>query len=132
MREKNIHNGFTLIEMLIVVIIIGIFMAISMPLLLKTIEAGKVGEAKSNLILIRTSQKDYYLDNGVFTSNLSQLNIENPNNITANYFNYSINSANSTDFLATAARKSNAPGPYNTYFFNISKNGTISTNSPFR
>ncbi|MBU0759985.1 MAG: type II secretion system GspH family protein [Candidatus Omnitrophica bacterium] len=130
LRKKMFGTGFTLTELLIVVIILGILATLALPMLVKTIEKAKIGEAISNLNLIRTGQKIYFLEYSAFTSNLDRLNIEDPNDATSSYFDYSIPSADSSDFTGRAQRKSNAPGPYDTYYYDIQKGGTITSNGP--
>lgn len=119
--------GFTLTELLIVIIIISIVAVLALPMLVKTIEKAKLGEAATNLNLIRTGEKIYFLEYGTFTTYIDSLNIENPNNATNRYFDYTIPSADISDFTARAQRRSNAPNPYNTYYYEISKDGTITS-----
>jgi type IV pilus assembly protein PilE len=130
-------SGFTLTELLIVIIIIGIVATLALPMLVKTIEKAKLGEATSNLNLIRTGEKIYFLEYGFFsgadgadkTAGINALNIENPNTTSA-YFTYTIETAkgSTTDFTARAQRKNTAPSPYSTYYYEIKKDGTITTN----
>lgn len=129
-RKKMFGAGFTLTELLIVVIILGILATLALPMLVKTIEKAKVGEAISNLNLIRTGQKIYFLEYSTFISSLDSLNIENPNDASSSYFDYSIPSADSSDFTGRAQRKENAPDPYNTYYYDIQKDGAITSNGP--
>lgn len=121
--------GLTLTEVLIVVIIIGILATLALPMLTKTIEKAKVGEAISNLNLIRTGEKIYFLEYGYFSGGvggIDRLNIENPNSDNA-YFTYTItSSAGATDnFTATATRKDNAPEGYRGNTYTIQKDGRI-------
>lgn len=127
--SKRIRVGFTLTEILIVVIIIGILATLALPTLVKTLEKAKLGEAASNLNLIRTGEKIYFLENSFFTNDIGSLNIEDPNS-GAKYFDYTIPSADSSDFTARADRKNTAPSPYSTYYYDIDKNGTITSNGP--
>jgi len=127
-------SGFTLTELLIVVIIVGILATLALPMLVKTLEKAKLGEAASNLNLIRTGEKIYFLEYGTFWKSpastdggLDSLNIENPNNEARRYFDYTIEGADGTDFTVRAQRKNTAPNPYNTYYYEISKDGTISS-----
>ena len=122
--------GFTLTELLITVIIIGILATLALPMLVKTLEKAKVGEAMSNLNLIRTGQKIYFLEYSAFSPTIDDLNIENPNTPTGRYFDYTIPAANASDFTARAQRRNTAPSPYKTYYYEISKGGTITSNGP--
>ncbi|MFA5388245.1 MAG: prepilin-type N-terminal cleavage/methylation domain-containing protein [Candidatus Omnitrophota bacterium] len=134
MIKKNrllniIKTGFTLTEILIVVIIIGILATLALPMLVKTLEKAKLGEAASNLNLIRTGEKIYFLENSFFTTDIDSLNIENPNT-GAKYFDYTVPAGDTDDFTARAQRRSNAPNPYKTYYYDIDKSGTITSNGP--
>jgi type IV pilus assembly protein PilA len=70
LRSKK---GFTLIELMIVVAIIGILAAIAIPNFLKFQAKSKQSEAKSNLGAIFTGQVSYYGENNVY-SNFSAIN----------------------------------------------------------
>jgi len=129
-RKKIFGSGFTLTELLIVVIIIAVLATLSLPMLLKSIEKAKVGEAISNLNLIRTGQKIYFLETAEFSATIDRLNIENPNDQGSRYFYYTIPSSNSSDFTANAERGGSGaqpvPGGYD-YEYEISKDGEITS-----
>jgi len=118
--------GFTLTEILIVVIILGILAVLALPMMVKTMEKAKTGEAVSNLSLIRTGQKIYFLEYGFFSGDIASLNVEDPNSGSA-YFEYDVTSGvgATSDFTATADRKDNAPSGYEDDVYTIQKDGVI-------
>jgi type IV pilus assembly protein PilA len=64
-------SGFTLIELMIVVAIIGILAAIAIPNFLRFQLKAKTSEGKTNIAAIRTAQQSYYSEFGVFVSALA-------------------------------------------------------------
>ena len=63
---RNNQKGFTLIELMIVVAIIGILAAIAIPNFMQYQLKAKTAEAKSNLGGIRTAQEAYKAENDVY------------------------------------------------------------------
>jgi type IV pilus assembly protein PilA len=66
------RGGFTLIELMIVVAIIGILAAIAIPNFLKFQLRSKTGEAKTNLAALRTAEEGYFAEYGVFIAAAQQ------------------------------------------------------------
>ena len=68
MMKRKDKKGFTLIELMIVVAIIGILAAIAIPNFLKFQAKSKQSEAKTNLKAIYTAETGYYGENNTYNS----------------------------------------------------------------
>ncbi|OIP73429.1 MAG: hypothetical protein AUK43_00050 [Oscillatoriales cyanobacterium CG2_30_40_61] len=73
---KKQHQGFTLVELLFVIIILGILSGIALPMIIKQINKAKSTEAGQNLSICHRLQQAYYAENGTFAKSLVQLNSE--------------------------------------------------------
>jgi len=93
------RKGFTLVEVLIVVIIIGILAAIGIPQFAASIEKAKGGEARAGLGNIQTGEKVYYAENEKYTDTIAILDIT----LAPKYWTFSI-ATTATTYTATATR----------------------------
>ena len=71
-------KGFTLLELLTVVIIIAILAAIAIPQFFRAAERARASEGVHILGIIRSAQLRYYAEHGAFTTSLDDLDVEIP------------------------------------------------------
>ena len=64
--RKKQDKGFTLLELLIVVILMGVLAALALPNLLRQVAKGRQAEAKNNLGAINRAQQAYRLETSTF------------------------------------------------------------------
>ena len=62
---KN-SNGFTLIELMVVIVVLGLLAGIIAPKIIGHVADAKIGTAKSNIQSLETALKMYKLDNGSY------------------------------------------------------------------
>jgi prepilin-type N-terminal cleavage/methylation domain-containing protein len=93
-------RGFTLLELIVVIIILGVLATLGFTQYTKVIEKGRTSEAKMILGSIRTAQEAYNLEHGTYAANLDALPVQAPQACqNTHYFSYS-----ATNTTATAAR----------------------------
>src|SRR5438552_5060676 len=77
--RKRLHGdegGFTLIELMVVVLIIAILIAIAIPTFLGARQRAQDKQAQSNIRNALTTEKTYYVDNQAYTSTAANLRSE--------------------------------------------------------
>jgi type IV pilus assembly protein PilA len=79
---KSRRAAFTLIELLIVVVIIGILAAIAIPKFSNTKGQAFLAAMRSDLRNLATAEEGYYYSNSSYSSNLSQLNFLSSSGVT--------------------------------------------------
>ena len=69
------RKGFTLVELAVVIVIIGVLAAFGVPRFLKSVERTKASEAFAYLSAVRGAQERYIAKEGVYADGVSLLDI---------------------------------------------------------
>jgi prepilin-type N-terminal cleavage/methylation domain-containing protein len=72
------RKGFTLVELAVVIVIIGVLAAFGVPRFLKSVERSKAAEAFGYLSAVRSSQERYIAQNGQYANDVDNLDIQYP------------------------------------------------------
>jgi len=101
-------KGFTLIEMIVVVIIIGILSAIALPMYHKSVERSRISDAQITLKAIQEAQERYAYEHDAYATTAAELDIDYAD--TSRFWQFSLNSgstpynADDAEAIATANR----------------------------
>ncbi len=93
-QQQSDDHGFTIIELLIVMMTIGILSAIALPSVLNQASKAKQVEAKTYISTMNRAQQLYYLENFSFTNSMDSLELGLSNQ--TNNYDYIINIHNNT------------------------------------
>jgi general secretion pathway protein G len=66
-------SGFTLVELIIVVAIIGILVTVAMPVYKDSVQRSREATLREDLYILRDSIDQYYTDNGAYPESLQTL-----------------------------------------------------------
>ena len=119
----NKNSGFTIVELVVVLVIIGILAAMALPQYMKTVERSRQSEALTNLGAIRGAQIRYNLENALWAGSFDVLDIDNTS--IGTYFNYwVIDNVTIPGVVGSATRNTNKNPGYGGYNITIAVNGT--------
>lgn len=104
------RKGFTLIELIIVVIVVGILATIAIPQYLRATERAKGAKARSALALIASAEKQCRAETDTYTNSFVTLAtyVEMDQITNDADWTYTIPTANATDFDIQASRRAGA------------------------
>jgi type IV pilus assembly protein PilA len=124
------RKGFTLVELAVVIVIIGVLAAFGVPRFLQSVERSKASEAFQYLAAVRSAQERYVSREGVYANDLTGLDITQS---TPKYFTVeTMTSSNSTAGSPTwtlTLRRIAASSSYGDYTVTFTQEGFDTENS---
>jgi type IV pilus assembly protein PilE len=93
MLTSQNHKGFTLIEVMVVIVIIGILASIAWPNYQEYIRGARRAEAQSDMLKIQLGLEKWRANNSSYTATLSNVGFTDNNT----YYNYAITGTNAGD-----------------------------------
>ncbi len=107
--KKNKKKGFTLIELMTVVIIVGILASVAVPLYRGQVKRAMASEGAALLGSVRTAERVYYAEHGRYTDDKTKLGIDTTGN---KYFiDYTVElTGGGTGFTASTTGTGDAAG----------------------
>ena len=116
-KESNLKRlnskGFTLIEVLIVVIIIAVLAGLAVPMFRGTVEKSRKAEAEGVLSAVRSAEMRYFAANNTYTGTLANLDYNPAAADTSGqtvHFTYTVPTATAVALTVTATRNATDGG----------------------
>ncbi len=103
-KRRQQEQGFTLLEVTIVLVIGGILAAIALPSFLNQASKAKQVEAKMYLGTLNRAQQSYMLERAQFADTMTQLGVAVPNSLN---YSYSIRLGTGNQYAVHAAESLN-------------------------
>ena len=100
-------TGFTLVEIMITVVIVGILAAVALPSFLDSVRKGRRSEAFTALSAMQLAQERYRSNNATYASTLALINTVTPT-VPKGYYALSIVSSTATGYELTADASSSS------------------------
>ena len=130
MLRSRGRKGFTLVELAVVIIIIGVLAAFAVPRFLDSVERSKAAESFNYMSAVRAAQERYQVRQGTYADDLTKLDIQMPD---PKYFSVGTPAAGSTgtmeDSWTLTLTRSGAAGGYGPYKVIFTDQGYDSVNS---
>ena len=129
-KKVKKSQGFTLVELAVIIVIIGVLAAFGVPRFRDAVERSKASEAFNYLGAIRASQERYHARQGTYADAITSLDIKMS---APKYFTVGIIQAGSTgsleDSWTMALTRSGAPAGYGAYTVTFTEEGFDATSS---
>lgn len=110
-RSLSVARGFSLVEVMVVLTILGILIAMAVPRYTRAIEQSRADIAAANLRAIWSAERLYWLEHRAYTADLTSLQalgLLDPSVVmTTSGYVYAVRAAAESTFTASATRTGN-------------------------
>jgi prepilin-type N-terminal cleavage/methylation domain-containing protein len=132
-RTTESRKGFTLVELAVVIVIIGVLAAFGVPQFLKSVERSKAAEAFNYLSAVRSAQERYLAKEGCYADSATSTALD-INQVAPKYFDVGTviachTNAATPSWELTLTRKS-ATSSYGGYTVRFTQQGFDTTTTP--
>jgi type IV pilus assembly protein PilE len=119
-RRKIVYKAFSLPELLVVLVIIGILVLIALPNLMPLISKAKSTEAQQQLVFVHTLEKSYFYTYSHYSKSLDDIGFEQQKLVTdggnANYkIEITVAGESEMEAIATSIVDFDGDGIYNVW-----------------
>lgn len=101
MRHRSNSPGFTLVEMMITVVVIGILVAVAYPTYIDQVRKGRRADAFDALVLVQQQQERYRSQNQQYAADLDALKLSNSS--AAGHYKLTLAETSAIGYTVTAA-----------------------------
>jgi type IV pilus assembly protein PilE len=95
-------RGFTLIELMIAVVVLGILAAVALPSYFDSVRKGRRAEAVAALTLVQQAQERWRSNNASYTTDLSAAGLNLPAASSGGLYAIAVDAATNTGYTVTA------------------------------
>lgn len=110
MVNARSRRGFTLLELILVIIVIGILATLAIPKFADMAEKARGAEAVNTLGIIKTAEDMYKLETGGYTNTIGYLDITVPTSGHVTFWTYDVLTGATSSYTLKAFRTSKAGG----------------------
>ena len=120
--KKNSKNGFTLVELMVVVIIVGILASVAVPIYRSNVRKAMASEGAALLGAVMTAERVYYAENAQYSTSITDVSAAGNKYFTS----FTVSAADANGFTASTNGSGNAASISVTMTYSNAGGATIS------